>query len=79
MTWMIILAVYLIIVVALELYTFHDYMSGEEEMSDEDIVWHQKRILGWPFVLFCFVLLIIMMFTEEFLMKHGWMKPSNCK
>jgi O-antigen/teichoic acid export membrane protein len=79
MTWMILLAVYLIILVTLELYIFRDYLSGEEEMSDEDIIWHQKRIFGWPFVLCCFVLLIIMMLTEEFLMKHGWMKPSNCK
>jgi len=76
---MIYLSIYVLVVFILELVVFNDYIKGKENLDEDYIMWYQRRILTWPFVLICLILFVNMMFIEEFLMARGWIEPSNTK
>lgn len=48
-----------------ELYIFWAYIDGREQMTDNDVVWYQKRIWTWPICGIIYFLYCIYAFIVE--------------
>lgn len=57
--------IYIFIAFMFELYIFWAYIDGREQMTDNDVVWYQKRIWTWPICGIIYFLYCIYAFIVE--------------